>query len=288
MACAPPPSTIDLLVNGNPALADAMRSAWPSLVESAPMGTRLRLWSILLGDKAHALNEYLHRIWPTGSAALIVDGYVRVHTDTLALLAAALDASPDALAATGVPGSGRSAGRLRTQMLAEGGLHGNCFLLGEAALQALRDMAFRLPLGLYRTDSTLGAALSFGLDPARHDWQPLRFIRIEPNARWDVDAKPWWRPSELRAHWRRRQRQAAGALENRAVRYLYAERRLPPASLPGTVADLVLGWQSNHAEACAALLRSNPGTRAAWPRITAPRDWSAAQHQPSLLATTHG
>jgi hypothetical protein len=281
-----PPAVIDILVNGSPALSSQMLPLITSQPPHATAASRLRLWSLLLGDKAHAMNEYIHKIWPGAAPACFIDGYARVRADAPALLAQALADHPDALAAGGVPGSGRTAAALRSQMLREGGLHGNLFILGEQTLRALRSLPFRLPLGLYRTDATLGAALSFGLDPARNGWDPLRFIRIEDRARWDVDAKAWWRPAELRAQWRRRQRQAQGILENRSVQHLFAERQLSPSALPNTVQELVLGWQTQNPAGCRALLQRDRLVRSAIERLGAPADWSAAQTPPELLFDT--
>ena len=279
-----PPALIDVVVNGNPALASQLLTLLRSrqLLQRST-SSALRLWTLALGDKAHSMNEYLHRIWPGHAPAYFVDGYVRVRADAPALLAQALAADPGALAAAGVPGSGRTAAAMRAQMRDEGGLHGNFFLLGVPALKALRAMDFRLPVGLYRTDATLGAALSFGLDPSKNGWEPLRFIHVEDRARWDVDAEPWWRLSEIRTRWRRRQRQAQGALENRAVRNLYAERRSAVASLPATVRDLVLGWQAADTADCEALLGTRRQIRRAFELMVVPRDGASAQHPPELL-----
>ncbi len=278
------PALVDTVINGNAALASQMLPLLRAL-QTPPRAppSALRLWSIPLGDKAHAMNEYIHRIWPGQAPAYFVDGYVRVRADAPTLLAQALATHPEALAATGVPGSGRTAARLRAQMRAEGGLHGNFFLLGAPTLHALRALPFRLPLGLYRTDATLGAALSFGLDPSTHAWDPLRFIRVEDQARWDVDAKAWWRLAEIKSQWRRRQRQAQGRLENRAVRNLFAERQMSPAQLPATVHELVLAWQSLQAASCHELLRTDRLARHAVERLHTPADWAAALQPPQLL-----
>ena len=277
------PALIDLVVNGNHSLASQMLAVLPS--RPAPLNwalPRLRLWSLPLGDKAHAMNEYLHRIWPGNAPAFFVDGYVRVRAEAPALLAQALATAPGVLAATGVPGSGRTAASMRAQMRTEGGLHGNFFVLGVPALKALRALKFRLPLGLYRTDATLGAALSFGLDPSKNGWDPLRHIRVEDRARWDVEAKPWWQLAEMKAQWRRRQRQAQGRLENRSVRNLYAERRSPISVLPSTARDLVLGWQAAERADFLAMLASSQQVRRAFDRLLMTRDWTSARSAPEL------
>jgi hypothetical protein len=41
----------------------------------------LRIWSITVGDKAFAWNEYLHRIWPASAMTFFIDGYAEVRSD---------------------------------------------------------------------------------------------------------------------------------------------------------------------------------------------------------------
>lgn len=272
--------TIDVLVNGNADLAAAVAD----LLKATGLGSskHLRVWALRLGDKAHALNEYLHHIWPGLQPVLFVDGYVKVRPDAPLLLRRALDASPDALAAAAMPTAGPGSAALARAMRADGGLHGNLFLVSAPAAAALKDQGFRLPLGLYRTDATLGAALSFNLAPARHPWEPLRRIVLVEGATWDIDQQPWWQWQNWRTRWRRLQRQAQGMLENRAVRNLFAERGLSVASLPHDVRGLIEGWRQADGESFNNLLR-RPGVRGAWQRLNRACDWTTAQASPCCL-----
>ena len=168
-------------------------------------------------------------------------------------------------------------------MQREGGLHGNLFALRGQTMHALRERRFRLPIGVYRTDGILGAALAFGLDPQRHDWDPKRRIALAPEAGWEVEAKHWWRWSDARAQWRRLERQAQGTLENRAVSDWLATRRRPPQELPGTVDALVSRWAEEDPLGLTRALDESRRNRLAWERLQAPRDWSAAELPPTLL-----
>ena len=173
---------VDLLINGNSALAREC-AAWAS---NTYCGTaRLRVWSIGQGDKAHAWNEYVHRIWPAGRTAFFLDGYARPRTDGLAQLDASLAKAPEAFGATGVPTSGRSAPALRAAMLSGGGFHGNMNAIPVHAMTQLRTSRFCLPLGLYRTDSLIGSVLMFALDPTTQQWDPRRIV-VNGEATWDV------------------------------------------------------------------------------------------------------
>ena len=176
-------TVIDILVNGNAALADAV-TKWARQAPGAAghAHSRLRVWSILLGDKANTWNQYLYEIWPKSQIAFFIDGYVRVEADSFVRLAAGLLASPEYLAGTGVPSVGRSAKVLRDEMLKIGGIHGNLFALKATTIEALKEINFKLPLGLYRTDPVLGAVLSFNLAPSKFPWNPKGRILVTPRS----------------------------------------------------------------------------------------------------------
>jgi len=274
--------TIDILVNGNAALAQASTALLPALTDVGP-DDRVRLWLLPLGDKAGAWNHYVHQLWPAADSTFFIDGYVEVEPDALAVLHRALQAAPTALAASGVPSSGRSAAALRRGMLAHGGLHGNLYALPAAALAAIRATSFQLPLGLYRTDALLGAALMYRLAPARHTWDQACIV-VDPAASWLVRPGPLWSRAALRALWQRRLRQAQGELENRAAREHLSIRRQAPAQLAATTADLVGAWIAAQPDQARRLFLVRPLTAMAARRLRQPRDWSAAQAAPQLLA----
>lgn len=276
------PTLVDVMVNGNRALADELCRVLAQQPH-APALAPLRVWSIALGDKAHAWNEYVHGVWPGARQTFFVDGYARVAPDALGLLAAALRQRPEALAASGVPSVGRSARGLRLQMLRDGGLHGNLFALPEHGMSLLRSRNFRLPVGLYRTDATIGAALSFGMDPQRHPWSPKTFLAVVGEATWSVPATPWWRPAVLAAQLKRRRRQAQGDLENRAVSHFLATLRQPPESLPPTAAQLVEEWAVQRPEELDRLLHRSILRRQALRALAAAPSISAQDSAPQLV-----
>lgn len=141
-ACAGRRATIDVLIHGNPALAEHFAGLAPTLASDA---CTLRIWSIAAPDKAHTWNEYVYRIWENGnggSTAFFIDGYARVKPDALAAIDRRLAAAPDATGATGVPSCGRSAARLREQMLREGGIHGNLYAVTGDGMRAITWTGF--------------------------------------------------------------------------------------------------------------------------------------------------
>lgn len=277
-ACHDDAAVIDILVNGNPQLAhDVAQTPF-----DCPARCQLRIWSIQQGDKAHAWNEYVHRIWPQRGNAFFLDGYVEVEADAFAALDAGLSASPEALAATGVPTSGRSAAAARAYMLRNGGFQGNLHVLRAQAMQQLRASGVRLPLGLYRTDSLTAGLLMLGLNPAAHQWDPKR-ITVVAGATWKVRALDRLTYASLVSQWKRILRQAQGELENRAVREHLIVKRLAPHLLASTTHTLVNGWISEQPKQAWGLFFRRPlCAYAAW-RLRTARDWSAARLAPLLV-----
>jgi len=240
-ACA----VIHVLVNGNLTLANALAGN----LDQRPPGSAkensalaIQVWSIPLGDKANAWNQYIHQIWAGEAIAFFIDGYVRLNADAVESLGSAVEANALALGGTGVPTMGRSAKALRENMIINTGFHGNfCCLKGETIRQ-MRDTQIRLPVGLYRTDSLMGAFLCYGLDPGRHVWEDFR-IHVHPTASWQIDPARWWRVRDVRAYLKRYFRQMRGKIENAAFADHLANRRCSPATLPATAREMVLEWE---------------------------------------------
>lgn len=270
---------VDVLVNGNRLLADHAASAFRSGGQATQ--DLVRVWYIPRGDKANAWNQHMHHIWDGAELAFYVDGYVALAPDAISNLSSAMRRHPEALAGSGVPSVGRGSQQLRKEMLTLGGMHGNLCCIRDSALRAIRQRNIRIPLGLYRTDSTIGAMLSFGLNPVQNEWNPLRFIALAPDATWQTQPKKWWRLKDLWATYKRRDRQAQGQLENRAVRDHLAVRQLSPEELPSTGAELVLQWATRRPEEAAEVLRSSPRVKRALDRLKASAEsWRAEDITP--------
>lgn len=283
-ACAGREATVDVLINGNHALAETFAGLAPALPAE---GCTLRVWSIAAPDKAHTWNEYVYRIWDTDGTAFFIDGYARVKPDALAAIDRRLATSPDAMCASGVPSCGRSAPRLREQMLRDGGIHGNLYAVTGESMRAIREAGFRLPLGLYRTDPMLGSALAFRLDPARHQWTNGRVV-VEGNATWDVDGISELTYKNVTGYFKRRLRQAQGDLENRALREHMAIKRLAPRLLPETAQEMIAGWLAAQPAQARSLFLKRPTCWYAARKLRAPRDWSATRVAPVLMLSQGG
>jgi hypothetical protein len=274
---------IDVVINGNPSLADELK-ALLSLngLEADPPARKLQVWRVDLGDKAHAWNHYVKYIWPRSRLGFFVDGMVRVRENALDAIADALFRDPEAWAGTGVPTRGMSARWLRRQMLATGGIHGNLYAIRGDVLQRLVDSGFSLPLGIYRSDPLLGALMCFSLDPAGNAWDDRR-IRVVADASWGHDTLKWWSVGDWRTHLKRKRRQWQGVLENAAIRQWLAIDRRDPANISSTAAELVATWVRDCPQEAGALLRKHPHCREALITLTSRRDWSAAATPPTLL-----
>jgi len=281
------PTVIDVMVNGNHELAAEIGkriAMTPIVVDSI----RIRVWSIPLGGKAHAWNEYVHLVWPGTRLAFFVDGYARPRLDAFELLAAGVASAPAALAGTGVPSSGRTAHKLGAEMLREGGLQGSFFVLKESVMNEFRDSGFRLPLGLYGFDTLLGAVLAFGLDPSKNQWNAKGCILIHPEVTWTSDKKNWWRPSVVRTQYKRILNNALRVLVIQATKNYLAQRKLPPEQLPRTVEDFVLGWVNDNPDDARKTLRESPLSRLALAKLREPRNWSVAKQAPKLIYASRG
>lgn len=276
--------TVDVVVNGNRELAEqAVALANERHVTGAKV--RLRIWYVALGDKSHAWNEYVHRIWPGSELAFFVDGYAQVFPDALSLIAAAMKAVPRAMAGTGVPSMGFSARAMASRMRREGGIYGNLYAVRGDVMQILRSRGFHLLLGMYRTDSLLNASICFGLDPAKFDWDCSRIV-VEWRASWAFRPLRFWRPADIRSYLKRVLRQAQGVIITEAIKQHLAVERKPPENLPNTAAELVQAWLAALPRRAHTLLRLHPLYRIAIRRLQEPRDWSLAAKAPVLVAAS--
>ncbi len=271
---------VNILVNGNRTLADDAVKMINRI--KLPDGICIRVWFIQLGDKAHAWNEYLFHIAPSVPHHFFVDGYVMVRPDAYERIRLELEKCPSANAASGVPSIGRSAHKLRGQMLREGGLHGNLYALPERTMEQFRLRDFRLPLGIYRNDSLIASVLCFGLDPATHQWD-IKRILVVPDATWWLRPTSTFSAMDLLTHLRRTLRQAQGRLENLAIKAHLAKRRDAPELIPRTVAELIDVWAETEPQEFKQTLRRHPSSFHALYKMRQPKNWSAAKLVPQLL-----
>ena len=231
-------TVVDVLINGNTRLAsDLVCQLDGSLGEDR----RLRVWVIEFGDKANAWNSYFHRIWDGQSIAFFMDGYVGLRSGSIELLGSALERESQSVGGCGVPSGSNSSDKLAEKMLAEGGFHGNFCAIKGSVIETIKRRGIRIPLGMYRTDSLVGAWLAFGLDPSTNNWDIGRLLVVS-EVTWDTPVKKWWRYSDIKSAISRKVRQSRGDLENTAVRYFLGKKKMLPEALPSDVWRLVSSW----------------------------------------------
>lgn len=277
---AGPDSCIDVLINGNRPLATGLAAALANSRPEPDPGIAVNVWYLELGDKAQTLNVIFHTLRRNAHLFYFLDGYARPNQDAFAVLERALNSNTGALAATGIPSVGRSARQQGLAMQTSGGLHGNLFVLSRPAMDEIRQREFRLPMGLYRVDSLLGAVLNFNFDPARYPWTPSRIV-VAPEASWSFTPLSIWKLGDLQTHLKRVWRQTTGVLENMAVKDHLVRQRRPAEHLPATARELVLNWwHGGHGPSLLQRLR-NPVWNLAIRKFKENRDWSNAA-QPAL------
>lgn len=247
---------IDVLVNGNPSLAQTIAIDLSAQHKASGNSSSVRVWSLVQGDKANTWNQYFHHVWRGEEISFFIDGYVRLNADAVELLGNAMSANPGVLGGTGVPSMGGTAAAMRAEMAKHGGFHGNFCCIRGAVIKQIRQRSIALPFGLYRVDSLVGALLSFGLHPETNKWDRHRVL-VHPDASWQTDQRHWWRPSDVRAQVQRMSRQALGVLENQAVKDLFEVQRIAAEQLPATAATLVAQWLERCPEQANKILERN-------------------------------
>lgn len=274
-------TVIDVLVNGNQNLTTDLNCCRTARLNENGWN-RIRIWSIKTADKANAWNQYFHKIWSGEEFAFFSDGYVRLLSDSIDLLKDGVSKNELALGGSGVPSIGRSAHHVAKRIVTGGGFHGNFCCLRGSTIAEVRRQKFRIPLGLYRTDSLVGAALYFGLDPKRNKWDAKR-IYVHPQATWGTPSKNLWRYREWIALLKRRIRQAKGVLENAALRDHLLVRKQPLEAIPETATKLVTEWMTRCPGDAQAVIKRNPTTRLVLSSYNQAAEWIESDLLPTQV-----
>lgn len=238
IAAVPKKGKIELLVNGNAALAQSLAK----LVQN-DLFQRVRVWDIPLGDKGNAWNSYIHEVWRGECVVFFIDGYVRLFPDSLERLYQTLSSNPDAFGGSGVPSVGRTSNAVAREMIKNGGFHGNLCCLTYTAISELKQRNIKIVVGTYRVDSLMGSIICYGLDTTSKEWNQKRLV-VDPLATWDLDVKRWWRWSDLQAKIRQFERQLRGKFENAAIKNLFITQNISPEMLPTNCYKLIEQWAS--------------------------------------------
>lgn len=195
-----PRDRVTVLVNGT---TDRTMERVEAVAAEEP---RVRGVEIAFGDKANAWDVYVQHLAPEEAEAhVFIDGDVQVSHGSIALLRAALDAHPEALAASALPRGGRRAEDWAARVLENHGLPGNFYALRGSVVARMRGR-FWMPVGLIGDDTFLRNMLLRDLDPQAAP--ELARIRPVPGARFDYRSFPLTSLAGVRALWRRHRRYA--------------------------------------------------------------------------------
>jgi hypothetical protein len=285
-ACANKSAIIDIVINGNLELTNELKNKLGLQDTCDTESAKIRLWFIEESDKANALNQYLHRIWPGSGLTFFVDGYAQPWPDAFQEIDNKLVHNDFALAASAVPTDGNSAKYLRKLMISEGGIHGNLFAIKSETLLKMREIHFNLPKGIYRTDSTIAAAMGFNFDPRINSWNIKERVIVVPGASWSLPKEFKISPlnifNKIIAFIKRKARQAQGNLENLAVKEHFSILKKKPEDLPETVNMLINNWLKNNKKYSTFYLLSHPLAVYAYVKIKS--NHSGTEKMPECLA----
>jgi len=226
------PGLITLLLNGSTDCSEAA-----ALAARAGLGVELQIFTIPHADKSNAINVFLHELRTNAGLYAFVDGSVTIGREAIAAAEARLAACPDALAASGVAGNGRTETRTNRAAVERGGiLRGQFFALRPAFVERMVAGGIRLPVGLYRGDGLIGSMAAHDLDAQGKAWDNGRVIGVA-DAVFDIDALSMLSAGDLRRQFRRKIRQMRGKVENAAIRQIvYAHGY---AALPAYADDMI-------------------------------------------------
>jgi len=200
------------------------------------------LWlaEIDVADKANAWNVYVHELMTPERAREIetyffMDGDVRLERDALGLLAAALNTVPSAMAAGGMPATGRDRVGWRARMVENGMLAGNFYALRASFLDGVRERQIRMPVGLIGEDLFLSWLVATELGQSSGLNNGPRCI-FSPEAEFSFRSLSPMRPHDYRTYARRKWRYAVRALQLEMLVNVLRARGI--AAMPSDVREL--------------------------------------------------
>jgi hypothetical protein len=238
---------ITLIVNGS-----TDDSATPALDAAHRHGAAMSVFVIAHGDKANAINHFLHTLREPARYYFFLDAYVKIGRDALTAMETCLASRPEIVAATGIAMNGRTM-RHHTQPTLNHGarLHGQMHALRPDFVERLTARRLRLPIGLYYGDGLMGSMAMHDLDPLHNEWDPKR-IGGSLEASYEIPTLSPFRVRDLRRQFQRKVRQMRGRLENLAIRGIVYQHGYE--GLPEYADDMVNAHLSRHATPGAALL----------------------------------
>lgn len=235
---------VNVLINGNESLFDEIKEKINILSLSTKGTAKLSIYSFKFGDKANIWNQYFYLLKPSAKFHVFIDGYVYIENDTFTKLSNEYEKSPY-IAATGVPSVGRTADKLKKQMITQGGMHGNLCILTDDAIEEIVKRSFRIPVNLYRVDGLVGGIINFNFCPKENQWNSFK-VKVLANLTWTLDEKNNISLRDVISQLKRTKRQLIGSFENKAIREYLAVERIEIGQLPRYAPLLLLDYVIKH------------------------------------------
>ena len=226
---------VTVLVNGS------RDNSAETALRAARDGMPVEVYAISYGDKANAINQFIHALRRPAHLVGEVDAYAIVGVRSFTGMAAALERSQEARAATGVAITGRTMPSVTAETLVVGGrLHGQLHAFRPDFLDRMVARGIRLPIGYYWGDGLLGSMSAHDLDPLTEPWRNERVVGVA-EATYAIPVLSPFRLGDIRRQYRREIRQARGKLENAAIQQVIYRTGYEglPAWSNDLVADLV-------------------------------------------------
>jgi Glycosyltransferase like family 2 len=197
------------------------------------------VYTIQTACKAHAMNEFIHKLRPKAEIYFFIDATAFVEPDALQALTTALRHRPDIMAVSGLPINGRGAAKMREGASHTSKLFGQMFAVRQSCLDAIASLGRRLPIGLYRCDGLFAGFICWETNGIAHEWAMPRIATI-PDAQWRVRPISWLRLKDVKAGFNRLVRQGRGRLENQAWNPILWTQGF--GALPRYAEDMILEW----------------------------------------------
>ncbi len=204
----------------------------------------IQVFQISAGDKANAINQFVHKLRSPARAYGSVDGYAYIAPESFGAMEERLNNDPHAMAVTGICENGRTMKLATEQTLTVGGvLHGQFHAFRRDFFDRMVARGIKLPVGTYRGDGLLGSMAAHNLDAITEPWDNRRIVGI-PEAKYEIPMLSPFSADDLRRHLRRTVRQMRGTIENAAIKdVIYREgyEGLPPDST-----ELIKSYLASH------------------------------------------
>ena len=134
-------------------LANGCTDRTVQLVEAlAKVNPSIKLFNIEVPDKANSWNYYTHKVAPESECHFFIDGDVVIEPMAFNELYKSLTCSNEAVAAGGLPASGRSCAAWSHRMVSMGRLAGSLYLLHGDFLESIREQEIHIPIGFVGED----------------------------------------------------------------------------------------------------------------------------------------